>query len=121
MLAKHERLAEFLRRLAMAHAASTGDEALALLASILVAVEDELTSIPNNPDTWQSDGRMYPPQDDQRRDLDDHPQVVRYRSLAHHTFFAAHGAIEIRAGHDWRRATVIFEKPGANGKKVWEP
>lgn len=57
---KQERLAEFLRRLMAAPAASSFDEAYRQLCDILNAVEDELTSIPFDPANWQTDGRMYP-------------------------------------------------------------
>ena len=62
-----ERLAEFLRRLSAAPAASSFDEAYRQLGDILNAVEDEMTSIPFDPANWQNDGRMYPPQMDSLR------------------------------------------------------
>lgn len=114
---KRERFAEFLRRLASAPPAATSLEAFQQLASVLNEVEDELTSIPFNPDTWQTDGRMYPPQQDSIRVIDGHPNVKRFRSRSHNTFFGDNGAIEIRAVTG---ETVIFTKPGADARGVWE-
>jgi hypothetical protein len=97
--------------------AATAEAALELIASTLNAVEDDLTDIPANPDRWMTDGRMYPPQPDSRREVPDHEDVTRYRSRAHNTFIRANGAIEIRDLAD----QVLFSKAGADGKHVWKP
>ena len=55
---KHERLAEFLRRLSQAPCANSFEEASQQLCNILNEVENERTSIPYNPDAWQSDSRL---------------------------------------------------------------
>ena len=111
---KPERLTEFFQRLAAAPAATTAAEALALVRRTLDAVEDELTSIPNNPASWQTDGRMYPPQDDAARP--DRAGVTRYRNRRHNTLIGDNGAIEI---HD--EGGIAFEKAGANNRKVSDP
>ncbi len=97
-------------------AANDLETAFLQIAQVLNEVEDQLTSIPYNP-TDQADGRMYPPQQDSRRKVPDFPRVMRYRSKSHNTFIAINGAIEIRtvAGEQ-----VLFQKPGANGKGVWQ-
>jgi len=76
-----------------------------------------MTSIPYNPANWQSDGRLYPPMDDMRRDVAGRPDVVRYRSKGHHTLIRSKGAVEIQlaAGGD-----VQFAKKGSDGRGVWE-
>ncbi|MFO0843741.1 MAG: hypothetical protein U0797_15330 [Gemmataceae bacterium] len=84
---------------------------------MLTHVEDSMTSIPCNPANWRTDGRMYPPQQDSIRDVEGHPNTKRFRSLRHNTFFGENGAIEIQAVSD---GAVIFAKPGANGKGVWD-
>lgn len=113
---KNERFREFLRRLELATPTASGEGALELIASTLTSVEDELTDILADPDRWITDGRMYPPQADSRRDVPVHPQVLRYRSRAHNTFIAANGAIEIRDLAD----QVLLRKAGADGKHVWK-
>jgi hypothetical protein len=111
---KAERFAEFLRRLGAAAPASTFDEAFRQLSDILNAVEDDMTSIPYDPDNWQNDGRMYPPQLDNLRSVPGRSDVRRFRSKAHNTLIGDNGAIEIRdlSGH------LIFSKPGADGRTV---
>jgi hypothetical protein len=113
---KQERLQEFFRRLARASAVPSGEAALELIAVTLTAVEDELTDIPADPERWMTDGRMYPPQPDSRREVPEHPEVTRYRSRAHNTFVRSNGAIEIRDLSD----QVLFRKAGADGKHVWK-
>src|SRR5258708_35188348 len=76
-VARAVRLAEFLRRLSEAPPANSAGEAFQLVARTLTSVEDELTDIPENPDAWQTDGRLYPPQPDSRREVPDHREVVR--------------------------------------------
>jgi hypothetical protein len=114
---KPERFAEFLKRLGSAPAAGTLDEAYGQLCTILNEVEDLLTSIPFNPERWQTDGRMYPPQEDSIREVEGHPRVKRFRSRRHNTYIGANGAIEIRSAPE---AEVLFAKPGADGRGVWE-
>ena len=111
---KPERFAEFLRRLATAPTASDFDEGYRQLGDILNAVEDELTSIAFDPDNWQTDGRMYPPQMDSLRSVPGRPDVKRFRSKQHSTLIGDNGAIEIRDGHDGS----IFTKPGADGQTL---
>jgi len=87
-----------------------------LLSSILNSVEDELSGVPFDPSKWQSDGRMYPPQDDSRRHVVGYPNVTRFRSRRHNTFIGENGSIEIvELG-----GAVLLRKHGADGKHVWE-
>jgi hypothetical protein len=111
---KQERFTEFIRRLGEATPASSAPEALAQLSQILNEVEDLLTEIPYNPHTWMSDGRMYPPQIDNKRSTA-HPEVDRYRSRSHNTFIGHHGAIQIVS---LPQNVIILDKPGMNGMKV---
>lgn len=115
---KRERLAEFFRRLSALRRASSMDEARKQLNNTLTAVEDEMTGLPNSPDTLGSDGRMYPPLDDNLRKVPGHADVIRLRSRQHNTYIRANGAIEIQAVSDKQ---VAFEKAGADGRKVWDP
>jgi len=111
---KHERFQEFLTRLEQSPNASSRDEALTLLSETLNAVEDELADIPYQQDCWQTDGRMYPPQEDNARGLEERSDVTRYRSKQHNTYIRDNGAIEIQ---DINGAT-LFEKPGVDGRGV---
>jgi hypothetical protein len=115
-MTKGERLALFYERLQAATAASSHDEAYALLCSTLNAVENEHSGVPFNPDNWQTDGRMYPPQQDRASRVEGFPEVIRYGSFRHNTFIASNGAIEVRI---IATDAVHFVKPGANGKGVW--
>jgi hypothetical protein len=92
------------------------DEALSQLTTILDEVEDELTGIPNDPGNWRYDERIYPPQQDSMRAVLAHPGVTRFRSLAHSTYIAVNGAIEIVS----EDGTVELRKPGADGRNVWD-
>jgi hypothetical protein len=113
-LSKSDRFEEFLRRMDQAPSASSHDEAFKLLNDTLNQVEDELTDIPFQPDMWQTDGRMYPPQEDNARAVEDRGDVIRYRHKAHNTFIRDNGAIEIRDANE----KLLFEKAGADGRKV---
>ena len=116
MLPKPARFRLFLDRLMAAPAAANHDEALALIATTLTAVENEHSGVPANPALWQSDGRMYPPQADMARPSADLPGVIIYRSRAHRTFIASNGAFAIADAHT---AAVRIEKSGHDGLGIW--
>jgi hypothetical protein len=107
-----ERFAEILRRLDGATAASSFDEAYRQLCDIVNAVEDEMTSVPYDPANWQTDGRLYPPQMDNMKELPGHPEVKRFRTRKHYVLIGPNGAIAI---HDLA-GNVILAKPGGDGK-----
>ena len=96
--------------------AATFDEARRLLEETLNAVEDEMSGSPFDPSQWQTDGRMYPPQNDSERSVPDHPNVRRFRSRAHNTYIGTNGALEIRT----TEGEVLISKPGADGRSVWD-
>ncbi|MFY0525517.1 hypothetical protein ACN28I_21025 [Archangium gephyra] len=114
---KTQRIQEFIKRLGALAPAASFAEAKQQLDDTLNAVEDEMTSIPFNPETWETDGRMYPVQPDNARTVPGHPSVKRLRSRGHNTFIGANGSIEIQAVGN---AAVLFRKPGVDGKGVWE-
>ena len=108
---------ELFRRLAQRLPVSSGEDALAVLVSTLNEVEDEMTGIPYNPDSWATDGRLYPPLPDSRRPVSGRPDVARWRSKGHNTYIRNNGAIEIARVPD---GLVVFEAPGRDGRGVWE-
>lgn len=110
---KAERLAEFFSRLTAAPACSTFDEAYRLVCLTMDAVEDEMTTIPNNPPTWMTDGRMYPPQMDNLR-KSHRADVKRFISRAHVTLIGNNGAIAIQL----HTGKVVFAKAGADGQEI---
>jgi len=114
MASKAERFEEFLRRLLAAPAAASASEALSQIGAVLNQVEDELTDIPFDPDSWQDDGRMYPPRPDAERLVPSSEVLRRFRSRGHNTFVSRSGAIEIRdlAGN------IVALKAGADGRTV---
>lgn len=111
---KHERLHEFLRRLHSAAPAGSHDDAYRLLCAALNGVEDEMTSIPYNPDLYRSDGRMYPPQADSARSVGELEGVIRYRSVRHNTRIHHEGGIRI----DEVGGACLLSKPGKSGKTI---
>jgi hypothetical protein len=113
---RRERLREIYARLASAPEASSHDEAYDQLANIIGQVEDELHDVPYAPDHWETDGLIYPPFADNRKAVDGHRGVMRYRSRKHNTFIGANGSIEIAEGG----GGVEFSKPGVDGRGGWE-
>jgi hypothetical protein len=114
---KHERFALFVNRLMAAPCARSAEEAYLLLGNTLNALEDELSGIPLDPSKWASDGRMYPPQSDNARDVAGRPELTRYRSLAHNTYISESGAIRIeKINRD-----LVLSKPACNGNEVQPP
>lgn len=110
-----ERIREFFRRLAAAPPAADHDEAMRQVADILNGVEDEMTSIPFDPDFPLNDGRMDPPLPDSKRAVPGRADVSRYRSKGHSTLIGDQGAIRII---DHGSGGVVFDKPGADGESI---
>lgn len=113
-LSKAERFQEFLDRLRKASPATSHDEAFKLLSGTLNQVENEFTNIPFQPEHWQTDGRMYLPDEDNAREVEARSDVVRYRHKAHNTFIRGNGAMEIQD----IKGNVLFEKLGSDGRGV---
>ncbi len=67
---KKARIGLFYKRLQDAVPASTHDECYKLICTILNEMEDENSGIPYNPDNWETDGRLYPPQNDSVRKVE---------------------------------------------------
>jgi hypothetical protein len=111
---KNDRFQEFIKRLEEAEPVGSGEEAFEMLADTLNCVENELSNIPYFPTQWMNDGRMYPPQVDNKR-ITANPKVDRYRNRLHNTYIGSNGAIKILAIEG---NIVIVDKPGTDKRKV---
>jgi hypothetical protein len=109
---KGQRLAEIFRQLAAAPPAASHDEAYRLFCDTIDAVEDELTTTPNDPDHWMTDGRIYPPQADKRRSVQDRPDLKQYISRGHNSFIRDNRAITTTL----KDGTIVFDKLGVDGR-----
>ena len=115
LLPKRDRLTIFIKRLLAAPAAASGIEAIALLRATLDEVEDEFSGAPNNPASYISDGRLYPPQDDAQRSVPGRPDLTRYRNSGHNTYVSASGAISIVTTDG---KVALLDKPGQDGNMI---
>lgn len=114
VVSKKDRLEIFIKRLEAAEAPRSADEALLLLRTTLNEVEDELSGVANNPELWESDGRMYPPNEDSRRKADG--PCRRYRSRKHNSILGENGALKIVTLND----EVLLDKAGRDGRSADE-
>lgn len=99
----------------LARRSASAEQALDLLSSTLNQVEDELSGISYQPEQWQNDGRMYPPQPDSAREVEGRPNLTRYRSRDHNTWIGTNGAIQIQS---ISTRTIELDKPGADGCRI---
>jgi hypothetical protein len=118
-LSQPERVAEFLKRLGEAGPAASREEAFRLVVDTLNGVEDQFSGVAPDPDRHLTDGRLYPPQEDSRRDVLGRDDVVRYRSRGHNTWIANNGAIRIeQIGKNDEPSVCCLDKPGADDRTV---
>ena len=89
-----QRLELFFRRLAEAPPAATAEEALALVCRLMEEVEEEFCPVPKQtPAPTDFTGRMYPPQKDRIRLIED--GILRANTRHHRIFCRPNGAIDI--------------------------
>jgi hypothetical protein len=112
---KRERLDEILRRLRGAHPFADGGVARMTLEEVMRGVEDEMSGIPENPNSAIAprDGRMYPP-DDQFEIESGSPFVRTFKQTRHRTSFGVNGSVLIVTSD----GTVECDLPGLDGKKL---
>lgn len=118
-LTQAERIAVFLKRLEHSKPARTREEAFRHVTDTLNAVEDSFSGAAYDPEKHLTDGRLYPPQPDSKRDVPGREDVVRYRSRGHNTWIADNGAIRIeKIAKGAEPPVCCLDKPGADGKTV---
>ena len=113
---KSERLREIMRRLRNAAPFADGDVARMTLEETMRAVEDELSGIPENPDSATAkvaDGRMYPP-DDRFEISSGSPLVRTFKQLRHRTSIGANGSMRIKRSD----GDIDIDLAGADGKTI---
>ena len=113
MLSKAERIELIFEAIGAAPCCNSADEVLDLIKREMNAVEDAHSGVPENPENWQTDGRLYPPQEDHRRG-DPAPGLRRYRSKGHVSLISDDGALKILALDQ----TVVFQKKSCSGSEV---
>lgn len=111
---KHERFQLFINNLKFSEPASSSEDAFDLLSNTLNKVEDECSSIPYAPTQWMIDGRMYPPQQDNKSSTDN-PNIDRYRNKDHNTYIGSNGSIKIV---NIRNKKIVINKIGKDERKV---
>ena len=111
---KTDRIGIVFFRLKNAPGCGSADEMLAVLSATMNAVEDEFSGAPFDPDNWMTDGRLYPPQEDQRRQ-DPVPGVRRYRTRGHWIDISEDGAMRITR---CPAGPVDLNKPSATNTEV---
>ena len=122
---KRERVHLILIALGSAPAASSRDDALALITGIFREVENEHSGAPYEPFNTE---RLYPPVAAMERQVDGKPWLRRYRHTSHYTIIADNGAIAIRVFERGLKEGVMaiigerteLDKPGADGRTVAE-
>jgi hypothetical protein len=115
MNSRAERLTELLRRLEAATTCAAANEALELLADTLNDVENQMSGVPFNPSYPLDDGRMYPPREDARREVEGRPDLLRYRTRNHNIYVSSEGALRIE---EVRGRTCLLSKPDKNGRMI---
>ncbi len=117
-LSKTERLKLLYEYLSQCEPATDYDSALALISATLMEIEDQYSGVPYDPAEAGVDGRMYAPAERYRRAQWERLGVRCYWQVAHATFLADNGAIEVRPRVGANLGAISFEKAGKDGRKV---
>lgn len=111
---RRDRLAEFIHRMEAAPPCSSKADAFDQLSMTLIAVENEVSGIPFDPNFPLDDGRMYPPRADASRTVPGRADLERFRSAKHNTYFSEDEAILIV---DLEKR-VILDKADSQARRV---
>lgn len=112
---KKERLAKVYRKLGKTGAASSHDEAVKQVSDALKDIEDHHSGVPEKPENWQTDGRMYPAQPDRIKKHSSRSDVTIHESKGHESHIGDNGAIHIKD----KSGKLEFRKKGKDGKHVY--
>ena len=110
-----QRFALFLTTLEQEPFASNQVSARELLTKILNAVEDAHSGAPYDPANWKTDGRMYPPQDDNKKIATISGASV-FHTKGHRVWFGDNGSIRLEVRRGPGTGRIELDKPGADGK-----
>jgi hypothetical protein len=113
-LPRGERIELYLRLIADIPHGTSCEETKAFADTVLNAIEDEFSCVPNAPDEHLKHDRLYPAQADARRASADE-RVAVYRHKAHLSHFGANGAILVSQLPG--RASVA-ERRGSDGLTI---
>jgi hypothetical protein len=117
---RSQRLALYFAELKQAPAAHDRASAHALLAKILNGIEDAHSGVPNDPENWMTDERLYPPQDDQEQPSPIAGAAV-FLARGHSIWIGDNGAIRIENRRQPHRGRIELDKPGADGALCPKP
>ena len=115
-----QRFALFLAAMKEAPAAHDLASARLLLDETLNRIEEAHSGVPYDPEKWMTDGRMYPPLDDQERESRIAGTSLFY-SFKHNIWFGDNGAIRIVRRHPPNSGLVELDKPGHDGALCPKP
>ena len=111
---RKQRLALFLAALNDALAAHDQASARELLADLLNRIEDAHSGVPNEPANWMTDGRMYPPQDDNKK-VTKVSGASLFHTKGHRVWFGDNGSIRLEVRRGPGKGHIELDKPGADG------
>ena len=114
---KGQRLALFIATMKQLPLAATFAERRHQAATTLNDIEDEHSGVRFDPDTWLTDGRMYPPADDAIREVTGRADLKRLRSKDHNTYIGENGSIRIEVV---TTREIVLDLPGRDGRKVFD-
>ena len=112
---RSQRFALFLAALEAAPSARDRVSARLLLAETMNRIEEAHSGVPYDPENWMTDGRMYPPQDDQEK-VSPIAGTSMFFSLKHRIWIGANGAVRIERRLPPNPGFVELDKPGSDGK-----
>ena len=112
---RKQRFALFLVALEQAPSASDRASARELLTRLLNEVEDAHSGSPYDPPNWMTDGRMYPPEDDNNK-VSTVSGASLFYTKGHRVWFGDNGSIRLEVRRGPGKGRIELDKPGADGR-----